>query len=69
MNRRRHVELELELDAEPIAGRVRLDGDASRRFDGWLELAVALEGALRGGRQTLQDARPVPVEGRQAKDT
>ncbi len=65
MNRRRHVELrlELELDAEPIAGRVRLDGDASRRFDGWLDLAVALEGALRGGRQTLQGARPVPVEG------
>jgi hypothetical protein len=71
MNGRRHVELrlELELDAEPIAGRVRLDGDASRRFDGWLELAVALEGALSGGRQTLQGAWPVPVEGRQAKDT
>jgi hypothetical protein len=70
MNRRRHVELrlELELDAEPIAGCLRLGGDASRRFDGWLELAVALEGALRGG-QTLQGAGPIPVEGGHAKDT
>ena len=61
MDARRYVDvgLELEIDAEPIAGRVQLGERAPRPFGGWLELAAALEDALSGGRQV--PARTTPT--------
>lgn len=68
MDARRYVEvgLELEIDAEPIAGRVRHGGAAPRPFGGWLELAAALEDALRRGGQSPEGNRPaLPGDARQ----
>lgn len=64
MGRRRYVEvgIELEVDAEPIAGRVRHRGAAPRPFGGWLELAAALEDALRRGRQAPKDGSQAAPE-------
>jgi hypothetical protein len=39
------VGLELEFNREPIAGVISTPGSPSRAFDGWLELAAALEDA------------------------
>jgi hypothetical protein len=41
-----HVDLELDVDAEPIRGTVR-SGAAVRQFSGWLALISELDG-LRG---------------------
>jgi hypothetical protein len=38
--------LELDSEAEPIEGRMRTEGGASRKFVGWLGLAAALRGVL-----------------------
>jgi hypothetical protein len=35
--------LELDCDADPIAGRLLDEGGDSRSFAGWLDLAAALE--------------------------
>jgi hypothetical protein len=35
--------LELDCDADPIAGRLLDEGGESRSFAGWLDLATALE--------------------------
>jgi hypothetical protein len=35
--------LELDCDADPIAGRLLDEGGESRSFAGWLDLAAALE--------------------------
>jgi hypothetical protein len=35
--------LELDCDADPIAGRLLEEGGESRSFAGWLDLAAALE--------------------------
>jgi hypothetical protein len=35
--------LELDYDADPIAGRLLDEGGESRSFAGWLDLAAALE--------------------------
>jgi hypothetical protein len=70
------VGLELEIEAEPIAGRIRHTGAAPRPFGGWLELAAALEDALREGRQIPEGNEPAapsrrqaPAQGDRAKDT
>jgi hypothetical protein len=41
-----HVEIDLELDTDPIRGRLGLTPGSPREFYGWIELAAALE-ALR----------------------
>ena len=47
MNATRQITLDLEIGSEPIAGWLSdTDGEAVR-FAGWLELAAALERALR----------------------
>jgi hypothetical protein len=75
MGAHRHIDvgLELEIDAEPIAGRIRHGGAASRPFGGWLELAAALEDALSEAHQIPEsDAPGTPGRagpGRRAKDT
>jgi hypothetical protein len=40
-----YLELELEPDRDPIAGIVRIRDVPTRPFDGWLELASAIEDA------------------------
>jgi hypothetical protein len=37
------VQLDLQLDREPIAGRLRTERGADERFVGWLGFAAALE--------------------------
>jgi len=66
------VGLELEVDAEPIAGRIRHGGATPRAFGGWLELAAALEDALRtdqGPEADPPEARGAARRGRRAKNT
>ena len=48
MSTRRYVNvrLELEVNADPVAGRVQHGGGEPRPFGGWLELAAALRDAL-----------------------
>lgn len=41
------LRLEIETETEPIAGRIAHDDGGSHSFHGWLELAAALEEALR----------------------
>ena len=45
MSRRRQIVLDLELDSEPIAGTVRAGDGADTPFEGWLQLAAAIERA------------------------
>jgi hypothetical protein len=40
------LELELIVDADPIAGGVNGPGEENRSFSGWLELTRAIELAL-----------------------
>lgn len=41
------VTLDLEVGSEPIAGRLSDDRGTTVAFAGWLELAAALENAIR----------------------
>lgn len=76
MDSRHRVELllELDIDADPIAGLVRHGNGAPRPFTGWLGLTAALEGVLgqtpqaRGGGA---GSLPAPIEDQaaRAKDT
>lgn len=43
MGRSVRIELELELDADTIAGTLSSPDSPSHPFDGWLELASAIE--------------------------
>lgn len=43
-----HVHLAIELDSDPIKGRVSAVGAEGRGFSGWMELADAIEKARRG---------------------
>lgn len=57
------LELELIVDADPMAGSVHGPGGESRSFSGWLELTRAIELALdAAGRpdpgQRVSGARP-----------
>jgi hypothetical protein len=38
-----HVDLEFDLAADPVEGRLSADGGAPEPFTGWIELAAALE--------------------------
>jgi hypothetical protein len=39
------VTLSIELESEPISGRVSTEYGAARRFSGWIELVEAIEAA------------------------
>jgi hypothetical protein len=41
------LRLAIDLASEPITGSLSVDGETSRRFSGWIELAAAIEGARR----------------------
>jgi hypothetical protein len=49
-----HLQLELILDADPIAGRLQTGEQESRPFSGWIELTRAIELGLDEARR----ARP-----------
>jgi hypothetical protein len=40
-----HLELTIEIDSEPISGSVSNGSRNSQRFNGWIELVVAIEAA------------------------
>ena len=48
--------LELDLEAEPIAGTLRLQDDIARPFVGWLGLSVVLEALRRTPAQDSKEA-------------
>jgi hypothetical protein len=39
--------LAIDFASEPITGSVSIDGQSSRRFNGWIELTAAIEAARR----------------------
>ena len=41
-----HVDLEFEVGSDPIRGRLGPSPEALREFQGWIELAAALEAML-----------------------
>ncbi|MGZ6576485.1 MAG: hypothetical protein ACXVHJ_36570 [Solirubrobacteraceae bacterium] len=45
--------LAIDLASEPITGSVSIDGQASRRFNGWIELTAAIEAAGGRGRRRV----------------
>ena len=47
--------LAIDLASEPITGSVSIDGQASRRFNGWIELTAAIEAARRSKPGTGQE--------------
>jgi hypothetical protein len=60
------VVLDLQIEGEPITGRISLGAESERPFHGWLELANAIESAR--GRATALDPGtlspdPEPVPG------
>jgi hypothetical protein len=52
MTRAVHVEIEVELEREPIAGTVWSEATPRHPFAGWLELASAIEELRRGASDT-----------------
>jgi hypothetical protein len=42
-DRELHVRLDLQLDRQPVAGRLRSEWGADERFVGWLGFVAALE--------------------------
>jgi hypothetical protein len=52
MARAVHVEIEVELQREPIAGTVWSEATPRHPFAGWLELASAIEELRRGASDT-----------------
>jgi hypothetical protein len=53
-----HLDIELEPDREPIAGVLRSPDLPARAFDGWLELASAIEDARHGAAHPLRTTPP-----------
>ena len=47
---RAHLELDLIVDADPIAGLVRAEGEPARPFTGWMELTRTIELSLAAAR-------------------
>jgi hypothetical protein len=52
----RRIVLEIDEGSDPISGDLA-DGQGTRRFSGWLELADALQAALGPGAETREDSR------------
>ena len=46
-----HVELEFEVGSDPIRGRLGLTSRTLRDFQGWIELAAALETLMSASRE------------------
>lgn len=44
-----HLHLEIEVESDPISGAVTIEGGQPQRFNGWIELVSAIEGARAGG--------------------
>jgi hypothetical protein len=42
------LRLAIDLVSEPITGWLSVDGETSRRFSGWIELAAAIRGRVAG---------------------
>jgi hypothetical protein len=51
MERDVHIDLDLQVDGEALAGRIRSGGGDDRLFTGWVELLAALDAALEEGPQ------------------
>jgi hypothetical protein len=49
-----HLELDLIVDADPIAGLVRGEGEAGRPFTGWMELTRTIELSLAAARNSAK---------------
>jgi hypothetical protein len=48
-----HVDLEFEVGSDPIRGRLGPDPQTLREFQGWIELAAALEALMLQGANQL----------------
>jgi hypothetical protein len=48
-----HLRVDLDLDAEPITGRVAVDGDEPLAFTGYTGLIAALESIRAGDREDV----------------
>jgi hypothetical protein len=44
------ITIELEPEADPVAGTVAVEGREERRFSGWMELSSAIAAAHEKGR-------------------
>jgi hypothetical protein len=61
------LRLAIDLASEPITGSVSVDGETSRRFNGWIELVAAIEAARRRTPREAREARATRANGA-AKD-
>jgi hypothetical protein len=43
-----HIDLDLHVNGDEVAGRATREGEAERPFDGWLELIAALDALISG---------------------
>jgi hypothetical protein len=57
----RRFTLELDCDADPIAGRLLDEGGESRPFAGWLDLAAALEHFSNSEEPRINRREPPPA--------
>ncbi len=55
------LELEFERTSDPIAGRLHRQGERPQPFEGYVQLVVAVQAALRPGREAEREE----VEGTQ----
>jgi hypothetical protein len=49
-----HLELDLIVDADPIAGLVHGEGEPGRPFTGWMELTRTIELSLAAARNSAK---------------
>jgi hypothetical protein len=43
-----HIDLDLHVHGDELAGRATREGEPERAFDGWLELIAALDALISG---------------------
>lgn len=53
------LELELDVETEPIAGRLRGDDGDTEPFSGWLDLTRAIELRIERARGAVPPPRPL----------
>jgi hypothetical protein len=56
------VTLQLDVGSDPLSGTVSIEGRQQRRFQGWIELAAAIESARAGGTAEREEAPDPPAE-------
>jgi hypothetical protein len=44
-----HIDLDLRVHGDEVAGRAATDGRPERTFDGWVELLATLDELISGG--------------------